>query len=194
MKEHDVRNLAGLLESLCHKLRDNPYDLHNLEALLLGVIELTSKGKSWKATSIALEASSFLADDLVRAKASKPSRHVVSTYTQVKCETPKPAATVEQMQAAADAAAKDHWFVCTGCGKRTATSDGKGPLGWVFNAEVDGEVYKALCTACFATGILKDYRCDICGETTSSRQHPPPNWIVDEEKDSQLCSYCKAEP
>lgn len=113
MKSHDVRNIEGLLESLCHKLRDNPYDLHNLGALLLGVIDLTNKGKTWKATSIALEASSFLADELARARASKTSSYTVSAYTQVKCDPPRPEATYEQMRAAADEEKGSH--VCSCC-------------------------------------------------------------------------------
>ena len=183
MKKHEVRRLEGLLEGLCQHLRDQPYALHNLETLLLGCIDLARTGKAWKATTIALEASSFLTSALDRAKfdsaksqnAQKPwwvqprvdlNRPPVATgYDQVKCEPPRPAATVEQMQAAADAAMKDNigWFVCTGCGKKTATADGKKPLAWVFNAEVDGEVYKALCATCFGVGIPTD--CDYCGST-----------------------------
>lgn len=197
MKKHEVRRLEGLLESICHHLREQPYALHNLETLLLGCIDLARTGNAWKATTIALEASSFMTHEFVRTKESRPSFQTgVSAYTQVKCEPPRPTATVEQMQAAADAAMKDNigWFICTGCGKKTATADGKGPIGWVFNAEVDGEVYKALCAPCFGTGILKDYECNTCGETTSSRQHPPPHWVADEEGEGHLCSYCQEKP
>lgn len=129
----------------------------------------------------------------VNIRTTQPS---VACYVGIRHDAPKPVATVEQMRAAADAAMNDHigWFVCTGCGKKTATADGKGPIGWVFNAEVDGEVYKALCATCFGTGILKDYECNVCGQTTSSRQHPPPHWVDDEENDGHLCSSCQETP
>lgn len=199
MKKHEVRRLEGLLESICHHLRDQPYALHNLETLLLGCIDLARDGNAWKATAIALEASSFLTDELVRTKQSRPSFQTgVSAYTQVKCEPPRPVATVEQMQAAADAAMNDHigWFVCTGCGKKTATADGKGPLGWSFNVEVDGEVYKALCAPCFGTGILKQYNCRDCDSTTESRVHPAPGWtdVGDGEFICFACAEEEAEP
>lgn len=196
MKKHEVRRLEGLLESICHHLRDQPYALHSLETLLLGCIDLARTGNAWKATTIALEASSFLTDELVRTKESRPSfQTAVSAYTQVKCEPPRPVATVEQMRAAADKAmmTEDNTYLCAGCGKKTLT-DGEKPLGWSFNVEVDGEVYRALCAPCFGTGILKDYECNTCGETTSSRQHPPPHWVADEEGEGHLCSYCQEKP
>ncbi len=216
MKKHEVRRLEGLLEGLCQHLRDQPYALHNLETLLLGCIDLARTGKAWKATTIALEASSFLTSALDRAKfdstksqaAQKPwwgnfvkaqpgSRIGIVGDEQVwwkAGDAPRPVATVEQMQAAADAAVKDHigWFVCTGCGKKTATADGKGPIGWVFNAEVDGEVYKALCAACFGTGILKQYNCRDCDSTTGSRVHPAPGW-TDVGDGEFICFACAEE-
>ena len=196
MKKHEVRRLEGLLESVCHHLRDQPYAMHNLETLLLGCIDLASNGNAWKATTIALEASSFMTHELVRAKESRPSfQTAVNAYTQVKCELPRPVATVEQMRAAADKAmmTEDNTYLCAGCGQKTLT-DGEKPLGWSFNVEVDGEVYRALCAPCFGTGILKDYECNTCGETTSSRQHPPPHWVADEEGEGLLCSYCQEKP
>lgn len=196
MKKHEVRRLEGLLESVCHHLRDQPYAMHNLETLLLGCIDLASNGNAWKATTIALEASSFMTHELVRAKESRPSfQTAVNAYTQVKCEPPRPTATVEQMRAAADKAmmTEDNTYLCAGCGQKTLT-DGEKPLGWHFNVEVDGEVYRALCAPCFGTGILKDYECNVCGQTTSSRQHPPPHWVDDGENDGHLCSSCKETP
>lgn len=81
------------------------------------------------------------------------------------------------------------WFVCSGCGQRTATADGKKPLAWVFNAEVDGKVYKALCSPCFATGIKKQYTCFDCESTTESRVFPPPGW-KEVEDGEVICFGC----
>lgn len=61
MKKHEVRHLEGLLESLCADLKHNHYALQNLETLLLGCIDLARTGNAWRATSIALEASSYMA-------------------------------------------------------------------------------------------------------------------------------------
>ena len=61
MKKHEVRHLEVLLESLCADLKHNHYALQNLETLLLGCIDLARTGNAWRATSIALEASSYMA-------------------------------------------------------------------------------------------------------------------------------------
>lgn len=209
MKKKQLDNVHTLVCQLCATLRDDTVSLTRLSDLLDCVIELARTGHTLEAISINREVMSFLAEGhscyvhQARQKAWADSMRtapytppVASAYTQVKCEPPRPVATVEQMQAAADAAMNDHigWFVCTGCGKKTATADGKGPLGWFFNVEVDDEVYKALCAACFGTGVLKDYECNVCGQTTSSRQHPPPHWVDDEENDGHLCSSCQEKP
>lgn len=194
MKKHEVRRLEGLLESVCHHLRNQPYALHNLETLLLGCIDLARTDKAWEATTIALEASSFLTDELVRTKESRPSFHTaVNAYTQVKCEPPRPVATVEQMRAAADKAMmiEDNTYLCASCGQKTLT-DGEKPLGWSFNVEVDGEVYRALCAPCFGTGILKQYNCRDCDSTTGSRVHPAPGW-TDVGDGEFICFACAEE-
>lgn len=95
-----------------------------------------------------------------------------------------------------DAHVHDGAFTCSGCSLRSWTADGKGPLGWVFNTEVDGKFYKVLCTACFGTGILKQYNCRDCDSTTGSRVHPAPGWtdVGDGEFICFACAEEEAEP
>lgn len=161
MKKHEVRKLEGIVESLGHRLKDNPYDLHGLETLLLGCIDLARTGKAWQATSIALEVSSFLTTTLNRVQLECVKQQTAQKpwWVQPRVDINyRPAATTEQMQAAADAAMKNPpaVFECTGCGKHATSTDGHPPLGWVANAEVDGEIYKRLCSSCFGVGIPSD--------------------------------------
>lgn len=271
MKKHEVRRLEGIVEVLCHDLKGDPYALHRLAELILGCIDLTRNGKAWKATSIALETSARLASSLEQARAAsrdaqrqdgptawsvpvsiRTTHPSFTGYVGINHDAPRPAATVEQMRAAADAAMAadpelvewecdtchkktltdpdadqvlpigwststnlntgeavytcnecrkfgpkrddDHigWFVCNGCGQRTATADGKKPLAWVFNVEVDGEVYKALCPPCFGTGIKKQYQCMGCDAETESRVFPPPGW-KEVEDGEVICFACAEE-
>lgn len=264
MKKSDVRELRDIVRTLCKELEETPWAIVRMETLMLGLIELARTKKPWVAVDVALTIQEELlkiADDGIDARREREqdrgspvgigTTHPSFTgFTQLMPDAPRPAATVEQMRAAADAAMAadeeltewdcsvchkktlteslitpigwsrtlnsntgevqyacnecrkfgpkqdDHigWFVCAGCDKKIATADGKKPHGWVFNAEVDGEVYKALCTACFWTGILKDYECSTCGETTSSRQHPPPHWVANKDGNGLLCSYCQEKP
>lgn len=165
MEKHEVRHIEGLMKSLCNDLGGNPYALNRLEELLLGCIDLARTGKAWKATSIAIEASSYMArrattDHVGASPKEKP------WWVQPRVDLNyRPVATTEQMQAAADAAMKNPpaVFECTGCGKHATSTDGHPPLGWVANAEVDGEIYKRLCATCFGVGIPTD--CDYCGAT-----------------------------
>ena len=208
MKTKHIDTLHDRVCALCVHLREDTGFLMHLSDVLYGVIELARTGKTVEAMGVAREVASYLAEGhsrsvhQARQKAwtdslRNPSYTPPATYayTQVKCEPPRPVATVEQMRAAADKAmmTEDNTYLCAGCGKKTLT-DGEKPLGWSFNVEVDGEVYRALCAPCFGTGILKDYECNTCGETTSSRQHPPPHWVADEEGEGHLCSYCQEKP
>lgn len=84
------------------------------------------------------------------------------------------------------------WFVCNGCGQRTATADGKKPLGWVFNDQIDGKVYKALCPPCFGTGIPQKCVCGWCNSTTESRVFPPRGWKESDDNEV-ICFACAEE-
>lgn len=168
MKKHEVRELRALAIDLCKDLSEKPWAIARLEKLLLGCIDLTRQGKAWKATTIALEASSFLTSALDRAKLDSVRSQTAQKpwWVQPRVDLNyRPVATTEQMQAAADAAMKNPpaVFECTGCGKHATSTDGHPPLGWVANAEVDGEIYKRLCSSCFGVGIPTD--CDYCGAT-----------------------------
>lgn len=114
-------------------------------------------------------------------------------YVGIRQDPPRPTATVEQMRAAADKAmmTEDNTYLCAGCGQKTLT-DGEKPLGWSFNVEVDGEVYRALCAPCFGTGILKQYNCRDCDSTTGSRVHPAPGW-TDVGDGEFICFACAEE-
>jgi hypothetical protein len=211
MKKHEVRKMEGIVETLGHRLKDNPYDLHGLEALLLGCIELARTGKAWRATRIALEVSHFIADahsrsiNAERQKASvdsvkeqpgssigigtatpawsvpiniRTTQPSFTGYVGIRQDPPRPAATVEQMRAAADKAMmiEDNTYLCAGCGQKTMT-DGEKPLGWHFNAEVHGGVYRALCGTCFAQGPFDEWECDACGKTSFPMRSMPTGWM-----------------
>ena len=107
----------------------------------------------------------------VNIRTTKPS---FTSYVGIRNDAPKPAATVEQMQAAADAAMKNPpaVFECTGCGKHATSTDGHPPLGWVANAEVDGEIYKRLCDTCFGVGMPTD--CDNCYDSVKDAEDEEP--------------------
>ena len=91
-----------------------------------------------------------------------------------------------------DAHVHDGTFTCSGCSLRSWTVDGKGPLGWVFNDQIDGKVYKALCVSCFGTGIPKNYQCMGCDAETRSRVFPPPGW-KEVEDGEVICFACAEE-
>lgn len=161
MKNHEVRELRALAIDLCKDLSERPWAIARLEKLLLGCIDLTRRDKAWQATSIAIETTSQLTTLLSKAKTANVG---LKTDQQPWWVSPRvelnyrPVATTEQMQAAADAAMKNPpaVFECTGCGKHATSTDGHPPLGWVANAEVDGEIYKRLCSSCFGVGIPSD--------------------------------------
>lgn len=112
----------------------------------------------------------------VNIRTTQPS---VTGYVGIRHDAPKPVATVEQMRAAADKAmmTEDNTYLCAGCGQKTLT-DGEKPLGWHFNAEVHGGVYRALCGTCFAQGPFDEWECDSCGKTSFPMRSMPTGWIA----------------
>lgn len=174
MKKHEVRRLEGIVEVLCHDLKGDPYALHRLAELILGCIDLTRNGKAWKATSIALETSARLASSLEQARAAsrdaqrqdgpaawsmpvnvRTTHPSFTGYVGIRNDAPRPAATVEQMRAAADAAmAHDEEmdeYECDSCHKVTLVPMDSGtPKGWQPSDNPDGEEY--ICNECHTFG------------------------------------------
>lgn len=166
MKKHEVRRLEGIMEVLCHDLKGDPYALHRLAELILGCIDLTRNGKAWKATSIALETSARLASSLEQARAAsrdgsgspvgtRTTQPSFTGFVQLTPDAPRPAATVEQMRAAADAAmAADEEmdeYECDACHKTTLVPMDSGtPKGWQPSDNPDGEEY--ICNECHTFG------------------------------------------
>lgn len=191
MKQKQLDNVHALVCQLCATLRDDTVSLTRLSDLLDCVIELARTGHTIEAIAINREVMSFLAEghsrsvhdarqkawaDSMRTAPYTPP--VANAYTQVKCEPPRPAATVEQMRAAADKAmmTEDNTYLCAGCGQKTLT-DGEKPLGWHFNANVHGGVYRALCGTCFAQGPFDEWECDSCGKTSFPMRSLPTGWM-----------------
>jgi len=191
MKQKQLDNVHTLVCQLCATLRDDTVSLTRLSDLLDCVIELARTGHTIEAIAINREVMSFLAEghsrsvhdarqkawaDSMRTATYTPP--VANAYTQVKCEPPRPAATVEQMRAAADKAmmTEDNTYLCAGCGQKTFT-DGEKPLGWHFNANVHGGVYRALCGTCFAQGPFDEWECDSCGKTSFPMRSLPTGWM-----------------
>ncbi len=191
MKQKQLDNVHTLVCQLCATLRDDTVSLTRLSDLLDCVIELARTGHTIEAIAINREVISFLAEghsrsvhdarqkawaDSMRTATYTPP--VANAYTQVKCEPPRPAATVEQMRAAADKAmmTEDNTYLCAGCGQKTLT-DGEKPLGWHFNANVHGGVYRALCGTCFAQGPFDEWECDSCGKTSFPMRSLPTGWM-----------------
>ena len=191
MKQKQLDNVHTLVCQLCATLRDDTVSLTRLSDLLDCVIELARTGHTIEAIAINREVMSFLAEghsrsvhdarqkvwaDSMRTAPYTPP--VANAYTQVKCEPPRPAATVEQMRAAADKAmmTEDNTYLCAGCGQKTLT-DGEKPLGWHFNANVHGGVYRALCGTCFAQGPFDEWECDSCGKTSFPMRSMPTGWM-----------------
>lgn len=191
MKQKQLDNVHTLVCQLCATLRDDTVSLTRLSDLLDCVIELARTGHTIEAIAINREVMSFLAEghsrsvhdarqkawaDSMRTATYTPP--VANAYTQVKCEPPRPAATVEQMRAAADKAMmiEDNTYLCAGCGQKTLT-DGEKPLGWHFNANVHGGVYRALCGTCFAQGPFDEWECDSCGKTSFPMRSMPTGWM-----------------
>ena len=191
MKQKQLDNVHTLVCQLCATLRDDTVSLTRLSDLLDCVIELARTGHTLEAISINREVMSFLAEghsrsvhdarqkawaDSMRTAPYTPP--VANAYTQVKCEPPRPVATVEQMRAAADKAmmTEDNTYLCAGCGQKTLT-DGEKPLGWHFNANVHGGVYRALCGTCFAQGPFDEWECDSCGKTSFPMRSMPTGWM-----------------
>lgn len=220
MKKHEVRRLEGIMEVLCHDLKGDPYALHRLAELILGCIDLTRNGKAWKATSIALETSARLASSLEQARAAsrdaqrqdgpaawstpisiRTTQPSFTGYVGINHDAPRPAATVEQMRAAADAAmASDDEmdeYECDSCHKATLVPMDSGtPKGWQPSDNPDGEEY--ICNECHKFGhkhgpdLRQKYVCGWCNSTTESSIFPPPGW-KEAEDNEVICFACAEE-
>jgi len=196
MKKKQLDNVHELVCQLCATLRDDTVSLTRLSDLLDCVIELARTGHTLEAIAINREVMSFLAEGHSRSvqdarqkawNTSMNDGHVrvnftapfkATSYTNIRCEPPRPTTTVEEMRAAADKAMmiEDNTYLCAGCGQKTLT-DGEKPLGWHFNAAVHGGVFRALCNTCFAQGPLDEWECDSCGKTSFPMRSMPTGWM-----------------
>lgn len=197
MKRKYIDALHDRVCALCAHMREDTGFLMHLNDVLYGVIELARTGQTIEAMGVAREVASYLAEGHSRSvrdarqkawvdSMRNPSYTPPATYayTQVKCEPPRPAATVEQMRAAADKAmmTEDNTYLCADCGQKTIT-DGEKPLGWHFNADVHGGVWRALCGVCFAQGPHLEWECDVCGKTSFPMRSMPTGWMEQQVRD-----------
>jgi len=196
MKKKYIDDLHDHVSLLCATMREDTVSLLHLNDLLYGVIELARTDRTIEAIGIAREVASYLAEghsrsihdarknDWVTLENDGGARvHFTApfkgfSYTNIRCEPPRPTATVEQMRAAADKAmmTEDNTYLCAGCGQKTLT-DGEKPLGWHFNANVRGGVYRALCGVCFVQGPVDEWECDACGKTSLPMRSMPTGWM-----------------
>ena len=200
MKKKYIDALHDRVCVLCARMREDTGFLMHLSDVLYGVIELARTGQTIEAMGVAREVTSYLAEGYSRSvhdaresawttQAPTPTSDgcayvnftvpfKASSYTNIRCEPPRPAATVEQMRAAADQAmmVEDNTYLCAGCGQKTIT-DGEKPLGWHFNADVHGGVWRALCGVCFAQGPHLEWECDVCGKTSFPMRSMPTGWM-----------------
>lgn len=196
MKKKYIDALHDRVCVLCAHLRKDTGFLMHLNDVLYGVIELARTGHTVEAMGVAREVASYLAEGYSRsvhdaqekvwttptsdgcAYVNFTAPFKASSYTNIRCEPPRPAATVEQMRAAADKAmmTEDNTYLCAGCGQKTIT-DGEKPLGWHFNAHVHGGVYRALCGVCFTQGPVDEWECDVCGKTSFPMRSMPTGWM-----------------
>lgn len=199
MKKKYVDGLHDRVCVLCAHMREDTGFLMHLNDVLHGVIELARTGHTVEAMGVAREVASYLAegysrsvhdaqekawttptsDGNVRVNFTAPFK--ASSYTNIRCEPPRPTATVEQMRAAADKAmmTEDNTYLCAGCGQKTLT-DGEKPLGWHFNVNVRGGVYRALCNVCFVQGPVDEWECDACGKTSLPMRSMPTGWWMEQ--------------
>lgn len=167
MKKSDVRELRDIVRTLCKELEETPWAIVRMETLMLGLIELARTKKPWVAVDVALTVQEELlkiADDGIDARRERERSTTVNVrtthpsftgFTQLIPDAPRPAATVEQMRAAADAAmASDDEmdeYECDSCHKVTLVPMDSGtPKGWQPSDNPDGEEY--ICNECHTFG------------------------------------------
>jgi hypothetical protein len=150
MKSKDIDRLADIVRTLCRRIED-PWEISRFQWLMIGLIELAREGKAFKALDVAFESNAYIAMEAEKARkqekpagtpfgigTSAPSTPITfwTGYAQVKQESPKPVATIDQMRAAADAAMAHEDMVeweCDGCHKSVLLSeddDNIRPAGW----------------------------------------------------------------
>lgn len=159
MKNRDVDSLACVVSELCREL-DSPRAIGRLHWLMVGLVEMARTGKTWRALDVAFEANAFLvemAETNRRAAGARASSLQYNRVSPVSVDAPpKPAATIDQMRAAADAAmaADDEMdeYECDVCHKVTLVPlDSGTPKGWTDSENPDGEEYR--CVECSTFGV-----------------------------------------
>lgn len=222
MKTKDVDALVSMVRELARALED-PWAIGRLHWVMLSLIELAREGKAYKALDIAFETNAYLC--IIAEKAQKelkaqqagtpvgigtvaPAPNLDGErmrihsdgYTKVRPETHKPAATVEEMRAAADAAMADdqelvEWD-CSVCHKKTLTEDFM-PVGWcrALNSNTGDVQYTCLECQMFGIKVTKkerQYQCMGCDAETTSIAFPPPGW-KEVEDGEVICFACAEE-
>jgi uncharacterized CHY-type Zn-finger protein len=130
----------------------------------------------------------------VNIRTTQPS---FTGYVGINHDAPRPAATVEQMRAAADAAmAADQELVewdCSVCHKKTLTDDVM-PVGWARTLNSNTGDVQYTCVECQMFGIKvpkkeRQYQCMGCDAETTSIAFPPPGW-KEVEDGEVICFGC----
>jgi hypothetical protein len=181
MKNKSIDCLHDMVGTLCRQL-DDPSGLTHLYEVMVAVIELARTDRAWRAVNVANEVVHHLArmaeergqelgERLLAEERGTPigigavapawnlgverMRIHSDGYVQVHHDAPRPAATVEQMRAAADAAmvADEEMdeYECDSCHKATLVPMDSGtPKGWQPSDNPDGEEY--ICNECHTFG------------------------------------------
>ena len=181
MKNKSIDCLHDMVGTLCRQI-DDPSGLTHLYEIMVAVIELARTDRAWRAVNVANEVVHHLArmaeergqelgERLLAEERGTPigigavapawnlgverMRIHSDGYVQVHHDAPRPAATVEQMRAAADAAmvADEEMdeYECDSCHKATLVPMDSGtPKGWQPSDNPDGEEY--ICNECHTFG------------------------------------------
>lgn len=170
MKNRNIDCLHDMVGTLCRQI-DDPSGLTHLYEVMVAVIELARTDRSWRAVSVAGEVVHYmarmaeergqelgarmLAEERAPSASTRTTQPSFTGFVQLTPDAPRPAATVEQMRAAADAAmASDEEmdeYECDSCHKTTLVPMDSGtPKGWQPSDNPDGEEY--ICNECHTFG------------------------------------------
>lgn len=212
MKNKNIDCLHDMVGTLCRQI-DDPSGLTHLYEVMVAVIELARTDRPWRAVSVAGEVVHYmarmaeergqelgarmLAEEGAPSASTRTTQPSFTGYVGIRHDAPRPAATVEQMRAAADAAmAADPEFVewdCSVCHKKTLTDDFM-PVGWARTLNSNTGDVQYTCVECQMFGIKvikkeRQYQCWDCDAETTSNAFPPPGW-KEVEDGKVICFGC----